>query len=284
VTTTPAGPVDVRAVLRTERALFLDLLRSLDDAQWHEPTECPAYDVQGVATHILGDDFSLLSRQRDAAPSGLIAMWGPGDDLPTVLNRFNDRWVEAAQFFSPALLIDLLERTGEWTADWYDAVDPEELGEPVGFFGATSGSPYWQISAREYVERWVHHHQIRRALAMTDLDTDEILLPATASVMRATAAHLGPCGAEPGDMVSFTVARLARWTLRRDEDAWSLLDGTPDDVTIDDLSIDRTVATTMMSRAMDREDVEIVVSHNGFGDLAPRVRRGVAVIAGRPGQ
>jgi uncharacterized protein (TIGR03083 family) len=281
VTTTPAGPVDVRSVLRTERALFLELLRGLDDAQWREPTECPAYEVKGVATHILGDDFSLLSRQRDAAENGLLRIWGPGEDFRTVLDRFNDRWVETARFFSPALLVDLLEQTGQWTANWYDTTDPDALGEPVGFFGATSGSPYWQIAAREYVERWVHHHQIRRALALPDLDTDEILLPAVATVLRGCAAHLGSCDAAPGDMVSLTVDRLATWTLQRDTEAWLLLDGTPDDVAIDDLSIDRTVATPLYSRAMARRDIETVVTHNGFGDLAPRVRSGIAAIGAR---
>ena len=46
-----------------ERSVFVELLRSLDDEDWSRPTECPAYDVQGVATHLLGDDLSLLSRR-----------------------------------------------------------------------------------------------------------------------------------------------------------------------------------------------------------------------------
>ena len=53
-----------------ERAALLRLLGSLDAAQWALPTECPAYTVKGVATHVLGDDLSLLSRQRDEAVSG----------------------------------------------------------------------------------------------------------------------------------------------------------------------------------------------------------------------
>ena len=57
-----AGPLDVVAVLRVERGRFLDLLRSLDPDDWKRETECPAYDVQGVAALILGDDLSLLVR------------------------------------------------------------------------------------------------------------------------------------------------------------------------------------------------------------------------------
>ena len=55
-----------------ERARLIELLGGLDDAQWAQPTECPVYSVKGIATHILGDDLSLLSRQRDQAAQGLV--------------------------------------------------------------------------------------------------------------------------------------------------------------------------------------------------------------------
>ena len=59
--------LDVTPMLRPERALFVELLESLDPEDWDTATECPAYSVKGVATHVLGDDLSLLSRQRDKA-------------------------------------------------------------------------------------------------------------------------------------------------------------------------------------------------------------------------
>jgi len=49
-----------------ERAALAELLESLAPDDWARPTECPAYTVKGIATHVLGDDLSLLSRQRDA--------------------------------------------------------------------------------------------------------------------------------------------------------------------------------------------------------------------------
>ena len=59
--------------------------------------ECPSYTVKGIAAHILGDDLSLLSRQRDGAPSGLalLARKGAGPDFRSMLNTFNDQWVAA---------------------------------------------------------------------------------------------------------------------------------------------------------------------------------------------
>jgi hypothetical protein len=95
----------------------------------------------------------------------------PGADFRMLLDAFNDQWVTAARFLSPVLLTELLRLTGEWTAGYYESVDPLSPGEPVGLFGATLGSrsPFWQAIAREYLERWIHHSQIRRALELGSL-------------------------------------------------------------------------------------------------------------------
>lgn len=169
------------------------MLESLGAEDWVRPTECPAYTVQGIATHVLGDDLSLLSRQRDGAENGLLqlAIEVPGADFRSLLDAFNDRWVAAAQFFSTDLLIELLRLAGEWTSVFYETVDPESLGEPVAFFGAQgSSSPYWHAIAREYMERWVHHSQIRRALGLESA-ASEPLLRAGVEVA-ATAAGVEP--------------------------------------------------------------------------------------------
>src|SRR5690606_35965736 len=50
--------LDVTALLRPERAVLIDLLGGLEATDWDRPTECPAYTVKGVATHLLGDDLS----------------------------------------------------------------------------------------------------------------------------------------------------------------------------------------------------------------------------------
>lgn len=168
-------------VYQPERAVLLELLGGLQRSDWERPTECPAYTIKGVTTHILGDDFSLLSRQRDAAQDGLSMLRAefPDADFRTLLDSFNDRWVTASRFFSTDVLIELLRLTGEWTASYYRSVDPTSPGESVGFFGANQGehSPFWQAIAREYMERWIHHSQIRRALGRSSLAAREYLVP-----------------------------------------------------------------------------------------------------------
>ncbi|MGQ0431010.1 MAG: maleylpyruvate isomerase family mycothiol-dependent enzyme [Microthrixaceae bacterium] len=176
-------------VLRPEREALLATLASLDAGAWAAPTECPAYSVKGVAAHILGDDLSLLSRQRDGAENGLlqVAAEMPGADFRALLDTFNDRWVAASKFLSTDLVIELLRLTGEWTAAYYEEVDPAAPGEPVGFFGAQgSSSPFWHAIAREYVERWVHHSQIRRAVGLGSLN-DRMFLTVGTEVVAAAA-------------------------------------------------------------------------------------------------
>jgi uncharacterized protein (TIGR03083 family) len=184
--------LDVTPLLRPERAALLDLLASVGDDDWDEPTECPAYSIKGIATHLLGDDLSLLSRQRDGAPPGLVLVAGelPGADFRTVLDAFNDGWVSTARFLSPAVLIDLLRVSGDRTAEFYESVDLAAPCEPVFFFGPTSeASPYWQAIARELMERWVHQSQIRRALGRPSLADEQLVRTGVAIVAAAAGAE-----------------------------------------------------------------------------------------------
>lgn len=187
------GVLDVTSSLRPERAAFLELLQNLSADQWAMPTECPAYTVKGVATHVLGDDLSLLSRQRDAEAPGLflVAADLPGADFRTLLDTFNDRWVSTAGFLSPPMVIDLLRITGDRSASFYEAVDLEAPCEPVGFFGSTGeASPYWQAIAREFMERWVHHSQILRAAGRPSL-ADESFVQTGIDVVAAAGGVAG---------------------------------------------------------------------------------------------
>jgi len=179
---------------RPEREALLEMLGGLSAEDWARPTECPAYSVKGVAAHILGDDFSLLSRQRDGAVQGLayVADEMPGADFRALLDVFNDSWVATTRFMSPALLIELLHLSGEWTATYYESVDPEAPGEPVGLFGASRDetSPFWQAIAREYLERYIHHSQIRRAVALGSSTDPQFLSTGVAVV--ASMAYMEP--------------------------------------------------------------------------------------------
>ncbi len=131
----------------------------------------------------------LAARQRDGATNGLLLMAEDlgGADFHTILDAFNDRWVSTARFFGTDVLVELLQAAGDWTSDIYESVDLAGPCEPVFFFGSTGeASPYWQAIAREFMERWVHHSQILRALGRPSL-ADEVMVRTGVDVVAAAA-------------------------------------------------------------------------------------------------
>ena len=221
-----SGMLDVVPWLRDERRALVELLGGLDGEAWRLPTECPGWTVHGIVLHILGDDLSLLSRQRDGAPSGLfaVAQRGGAKDFRGLLDAFNEQWVTAASFLSPELVCELLRLTDDWTADWYAQVPPDRLGEPVPWLGPEP-APYWLIAAREYVERWVHHQQIARATSSRG-PGDEATLRAVEAVSRGLPRLLGPVHAPDDAVVALTVLGQT-WTLSGPGGGWALHPGPP---------------------------------------------------------
>jgi hypothetical protein len=82
--------------------------------------------------------------------------------------------------------------------------DPLTDGESVGLFGArqNESSPFWQAIAREYLERWIHHSQMRRALGLSSLSDRRFL--------------------EPGIEVVGAIARLEPDIPTDPDDTWSV--------------------------------------------------------------
>lgn len=278
----PAMPiVDANPMLGPERAALLELLSSLGPDEWTAPTECPAWSVAGIALHVLGDDLSLLSRQRDAAVDGLtlFAESRPDLDFRQRLDGFNEQWVTAASFLSVRLIVDLLEFTGRETAAFYRDVDAHELGEPVGLFAGADASPYWQIAAREYLERWIHQHQIRRALSRADLGRD-FLTMAGAVVAHMIAAHARLLALDAGTTVVFEIPDVAGWTVSVAETHADVYAGivTSPDVSV---AIDADDATTVLSRGLHASDVPSSLRVAGSEPLCLALIQGFALLAGR---
>lgn len=264
----PEIPMDVTALLGPERAAFVDLLNALSPAQWDLPTECPAWTVKGVALHVLGDDLSLLSRQRDASTDSLtiFAEDHPGATFRELLDGFNEQWVAAARFLSGDVVIEMLRSVGEWTEDFYVDVDLDTLArEPVGFFAADGPSPYWQVVGREYVERIVHHSQIRRALGASGLDT-ALLVGGGAVQVHAIGAWMRDHAPADGTSVGFVVGSVGSWHWVRNAEGWSVAVGDHDapDATI---AVDPDVAAAALTRGIDAPGLRAGLSVSGDATL-----------------
>ena len=58
-------PADAVALFTREREQLLAFLQALAPGDWTRPSPCPGWSVLGLATHLVGDDLSLLARHRD---------------------------------------------------------------------------------------------------------------------------------------------------------------------------------------------------------------------------
>lgn len=279
----PAGYVpSVLQMLRPERSTLVELLGNLSGDQWSASTECPAWTVQGIARHLLGDDLSVLARQRDAATNGLVlyACDHPGLSFRQLLDGFNEQWVTAAAFLSPPLLTQMLSLTGDWTADHYESTDPHQLGEPVGMFGAAGASPYWQIAGREFVERWAHHHQIRRAVGAPRLDIEYDV--GAANVIAATLAPaMTGIEAANGETATLEIEGLGSWNYKSARGAWTV---TPNVSPCDGrrLVLEQEHAAAVLSRAFDRSQVFELIRPSNGDPTTTAIRTLLSVVLARP--
>jgi uncharacterized protein (TIGR03083 family) len=266
-------------LLVDERRVLLELLGDLEPDVWERATECPAWSVRGIVSHLLGDDLSILSRQRDERPSrvAIQAATQGWDQLFVILDRHNEAWVEAAGDLSSRLVCELLRLTGEWTHAWYTTVDPDRRGEPVPWAGLEP-APYWFLAAREYLERWIHHQQIRRAVGAHPLDQPHWVVPAVATAARGFPAGLALLPAEPSTTITITLPQDA-WTVQKQADSWELLDGTPEQPTVRlALSLDN--AALLFSRALPTAGIPERLELQGDPELASAIVAGLGAFFG----
>lgn len=261
--------LDLTPLLAPERASLLELLASLTVEEWTQPTECPEWNVKGIALHILGDDLSLLTRQRDGSTDSLtlFAETHPGLNFRELLDGFNDAWVATARFLSTDLLVGLLRLVGAWSDDFYRSVDLDATArEPVGIFAANGLSPYWQVIAREFVERVVHQSQIRRAAGRDELDDD--LVGASARVqVHALGAWMRNDAPAEGSTIAVSFGDVGSWTWRRESDHWSVRDGLVDDPgALVSTRADRSAA--LITRGVSLDEFSQIVTVEGDTALA----------------
>ena len=239
--------------------------------------------MKGIALHVLCDDLSLLSRQRDAEPSGVSIDPGQNfEELFYALDRFNEQWVTAASFLSPLVLIELLTLSGEWAHVFYGTVDGDQVGEVVPWAGPDP-APYWFLCAREYFERWIHHLQIRRAVGRPGLHDPRFVVPAVAVAMRGFPQGLAPFPAPDGTTVTIGIAGAgadAVWTVGCDGQAWSLYDGAPDAPTVR-LTLDLDTAALVFSRALIDSEIADRLHPEGDPELGAIIVAGIGAFFGR---
>ena len=228
-------PISVLAELRDLDSNLIALLRGLTPSDWHLPTTARPWAVKDVAAHLLDGNLRALSLLRDGYagdPPGEIRSYA---DLLAYLNRLNAEWVQAARRLSPAVLTDLLERTGNEYCDYLDTLDPDA---PAAFSVAWAGeteSANWFHLAREYTEKWHHQQQIRLATGRgaDELFSKNLFTPLIDTLLRALPHHYRDVPGYDGDLLRVTITGEGGgdWFLAREAGAWHLSRTATDDAT-----------------------------------------------------
>lgn len=171
-------PENVAPLFAPLHRALIGMLRQLPDEAWGRVTVARPWRVRDVTAHLLDGDLRKLSAHRDGhlhTPTGR----PPANyaEVVALINTLNASGVSFAERLSPRLLVDLLDVTGRWVAEFVEQLDPFAPSLfPVAWAGETA-SQNWMDTGREYTERWHHQMQIRDAAGLPLLLTDEWFEP-----------------------------------------------------------------------------------------------------------
>jgi len=214
--------MDVRPFFDTERRELLQLLASLDAADWRRQTVCPGWSVHDIVAHITHDHLRRLSGLRDHHVS---AGFETGEDLPAFLTRVNQEFVDTARRWSPVVLVDLLAHLGPQLDDVWAGLDLNSTA-PVDVWWAEPSvlAPSWLDAAREFSELWIHQQQVRDAVHRPGADSGELVGAVVDTVIRGLPLTLSTYPAAPGTRVKVQVTGQASrtWLAHRDQERWLL--------------------------------------------------------------
>lgn len=170
-------PIETRHLFTLLNKQLIELLVSLNQAEWHAPTIAKLWLVKDIAAHLLDGNIRGLSFSRDhyfGEPAPNIQSY---TDLVAYLNGLNMRFTSAAKIMSPQVLIDLLELTGQQYAEHLNTLNPNDQAVFSVAWAGQDESPNWFHIAREYTEKFLHQQQIREAVGKQGILTKELFYP-----------------------------------------------------------------------------------------------------------
>ncbi|MEU8138058.1 maleylpyruvate isomerase family mycothiol-dependent enzyme [Streptodolium elevatio] len=214
------APIDARPLFAPEHAALMATLRGLEAADWGREA-VPGWTVRDLASHILGDFYGRLARDRDGHKEG--PAFAAGEELEPFIHRINQEWVDACRWVSPPALVDTLDLVGGQVARFFEAADPDAPSLGVSWAGVDP-APMWLDGARDFTEFWTHRQQIRRAVGR-DTDPDPRSLTVVLDTfMRALPHTLRGTDAPVGTRIQVQVDGPAggAWTATSTEERWSL--------------------------------------------------------------
>ena len=224
----PLRSTDTRPFFRPVAAELVALLRELPPDAWQAPTVAGTWRVRDVVAHLLDVGLRRLSFHRDRhSPPAPAVPPRTERDFVAFINGLNREWVDAAARVSPRLLIELSAFVGTALADFVERFpDDGPALFPVSWAGEAESTGWFDLG-REFTEQWHHQAQIREAVGAPPLWDPNWLHAVLLISLRGLPHAYRDTAADAGTLVTIEIAGASGgvWTLRREDDRWTLWAG-----------------------------------------------------------
>ena len=281
----PPPPAILTAHLFPELdARLLELMRSLEPADWDRPTIVPAWNVRQIAAHLLDTALRRLSFGRDGwrLPAPPIRS---DRDLVAFINDLNARGVTVLGALSPQVLTDLTAVTVTSLHEYLASLDPQAEAAIGVSWAGEQRSAVWFDVARELTERWHHQQQMWFATGREGILTERLYRPVLDCFMRGAPHAYRDLDAPPG-----TIARVVitgpgggAWHLEREPDRWALV--VPDNAVSVDAShvsaetiVPGDLAWRLFTKSLSREQADASITVTGDQRVGRQILRMVAIV------
>jgi uncharacterized protein (TIGR03083 family) len=226
----PAGsePILCAPLLRKVDDKLIELLSSLDPAEWDLPTIAPRWKVREVAAHLLDTALHKLSLVRDRCAPEPIEIRSPRD-LIALVDRLNSEGVTVFRRLSPPVLIDMMKIACVQSADFHESLNPFETAAFNVSWAGEAQSLNWFDTARELTERWHHQQQIRVATNRPGIMTPELYHPVLDCFVRGLPHLYRDADAPLGTTIELAIAGECGgdWYLAKGNGNWGFAEPSP---------------------------------------------------------
>ena len=218
-------PIQTLHLFPVLNKLLIELLRSLEPADWVRPTICPLWTVKDIAAHLLDTNMRTISGAQNhfgKSPENIDSY----SDLVNYLNELNAVWIKAMDRVSPQQLIAMLETTSPQYCNIMALRKPFETARYAVSWAGEEQSENWFDLAREYTEKWHHQQQIRDAVGKPGIMHRELFYPCMDTFMRALPHTYRNVSADDGTLIQMNISTSdgGDWYLQKNETDWSLTD------------------------------------------------------------
>jgi uncharacterized protein (TIGR03083 family) len=215
-------PGDLPQLFGLERRRLLELLATLEAADWARETPCPGWSVLGLVSHLVNGDLGMLSRHRDDFLGTRPPTGADESEFIEWLDDLMQQWVTATRGLSPRVSIGLLAWSGPQIVQHFADQDPMARTAHVQWAG-TEPAPVWLNQVRELSEFWIHRQQLLDALGRDPDLRSDVLGPVFDGLRWAYPYRLAGLKRPAGSTVTIDISGpvTTTWHLVVSDEGWA---------------------------------------------------------------